>query len=88
MTTSPRKLELYEPANCIDDTSVGCNSYYIKNIMLGQETLIYACMYDYYDRSTGTEEFLVGSADGQDYYIFLDHNIFWYHVTTHFEVLA
>ena len=26
-------------------------------------------MYDYYDRSTGTEEFLVHSADSQDYYI-------------------
>ena len=26
-------------------------------------------MYDYYDRPTGTEEFLVTSADGQDYYI-------------------
>ena len=69
ITTSPRKLELYKPAECIDNSSVECDSYYVKNIMLGQEILIDACMYDYYGRPTGTEEFLVSSADGQDYYI-------------------
>ena len=69
ITTSPRKMKLYKPAECIDNNSVGCDSYYIENIMLGQEILIDACMYDYYDRPTGTEEFLVSSADGQDYYI-------------------
>ena len=69
ITTSPRRLELYKPAECIDNSSVGCNSYYVKNIMLGQEILIDACTYDYYDRPTGTEEFLVSSVDGQDYYI-------------------
>ena len=37
--------------------------------MLGQEILIVDCMYDYYGRPTGTEEFLLSSADGQDYYI-------------------
>ena len=35
--------------------------------MLGQEILIDACMYDYYDRPTQTEEFIVSSADDQDY---------------------
>ena len=69
ITTSPRKLELYKPAECIADSIVGCNSYYINNIMHGQEILIQACMYNYYDRPTGTEEFLVSSTDGQDYYI-------------------
>ena len=69
ITTSPRKLELYKPAECINNNNMECDSYYVKNIMLGQEILIDACMYDYYDRSTGTEEFLVSSADGQDYYI-------------------
>ena len=69
ITTSPRKLELYKPAECTDNSSVECDSYYVKNIMLGQEILIDACMYDYYGRPTGTEEFLVSSADGQDYYI-------------------
>ena len=64
-----RKLELYKPAECIDNSSVGYDSYYVENIMLGQEFLIQASMYDYYDQPTGTEEFLVNSADGQDYYI-------------------
>ena len=70
ITTSPRKLELYKPAVCIDYNNVECNSYYhVKNIMLGQEILIDACMYDYYDRPTQTEEFIVSRADDQDYYI-------------------
>ena len=69
ITTSPRKFELYKLAECIDNSYIRCNSYFIKNIMLGQEILIDACMYDYYDRPTGTEEFLVSSTDGQDYYI-------------------
>ena len=69
ITTSPRKLELYKPAECINNNNMGCVSYYVKNIMLGQEILIDACMYDYYDRSTGTEEIFVSNADGQDCYI-------------------
>ena len=69
ITTSSKKLVLYKPAQCIDNSNVGCDSYYIKNIMLGQEILIDACMYDYYDRSTSTAEFLITSADNQDYYI-------------------
>ena len=69
ITTSPRKLELYKPAVCIDYNNVECDSYYVKNIMLGQEILIDACMYDYYDRPTQTEEFIVSNVDDQDYYI-------------------
>ena len=69
ITTSPRKLELYKPAECTNSNNVGCDTYYVKNIMLGQEVLIDACMYDYYDRPTGTEEYIVNSADNQDYYI-------------------
>ena len=49
ITTTPRKLELYKPAECIDNSDTGYNSYFAKNIMLGQEILIDACMYDYYD---------------------------------------
>ena len=69
IATSPRKLELYKPAECIDNRSTGCDSYYNNNVMLGQEILIFACLYDYYGQPTGTEEFVVSSADGQDYYI-------------------
>ena len=49
ITTSPRKSEFYKPAECIDNNDMGCNSYFVENIMLGQEILIDACMYDYYD---------------------------------------
>ena len=75
ITTSSKKLVLYKPAQCIDNSNVGCDSYYIKNIMLGQEILIDACMYDYYDRSTSTAEFLITSVDNQDYYISGSHYI-------------
>jgi len=68
-TTSPRKLELHEPAYCINNYDGECDSYYVNNIMLGQEILIDACMYDYYDQPTSASEFLVTSAhaDDQDY---------------------
>ena len=75
ITTSPKKLILYKPAECIDNSNAECDSYYIKNIMLGQEILIDACMYDYYDRSTSTAEFFITSTDNQ-ITIFLDHNTF------------
>ena len=45
ITTSPRKLELYKPAECIDNSSVGYDSYYVENIMLGQEFLIHASLH-------------------------------------------
>ena len=69
ITTSPKQLVLYKPAKCIDNSDVACDSYYIENIMLGQEILINACMYDYYGRPTGTAEFFINSTDIQDYYI-------------------
>ena len=69
ISTSPKKLILYKPAECIDNSNAECDLYYIKNIMLGQEIMIDACMYDYYDRSTSTAEFFITSTDNQDYYI-------------------
>ena len=35
ITTSPKKLVLYEPVKCIDDSDEACDPYYVKNIMLG-----------------------------------------------------
>ena len=74
ITTSPSKLELYQPAVCIDSSTnktEECNSYYVSNIMLGQEINIVfdACMYDYYDQPSDTDRFLVGGEDNQGYYI-------------------
>ena len=72
ITTSPSKLELYRPAVCIDGSeneTKECNSYYVNNIMLGQEILIDACMYDYFDQPSDAARFLVDGADKQKYYI-------------------
>ena len=70
ITTSPSKLELYQPAICIDEyinKTEECNSYYVSDIMLGQNILFNACMYDYYDQPSDTAQFLVN--DYQDYNI-------------------
>ena len=72
ITTSPSKLELYQPAICVDDNTnqtEECKSYYASNIMLGQKVVFHACMYDYYDQPSDAARFLVSGADDQDYYI-------------------
>ena len=54
---------------CIDDDNVtNCGTYYINNIMLGQEIIIDACVRDYYDQRTVETQFMVDSNDE-------DHNI-------------
>ena len=73
ITTSPSKLELYQPAICIDENmnkTGECNTYYVSDIMLGQTIIFDACMYDYYDQSSDAARFVVnGTADYQDYHI-------------------
>ena len=73
ITTSPSKLELYQPAICIDENmnkTEECNSYYVSDIMLGQNIIFDACMYDYYDQPSDAARFVVnGTADYQDYHI-------------------
>ena len=49
---------------CIDDnngTDCGTYIYCIKNIILGQEITIDACVLDYYDQPAGETHFLVDS---------------------------
>ena len=60
----PSKLVLGDPAVCIDDDNVGnCGTYYINNIMLGQEIIIDACVLDYYDQPAVETQFMVNSND-------------------------
>ena len=59
--TSPNELKLYAPTRCIDTDNEECQEYYIDNIMLGQEILLDACMYDYYDKEAATAQFLVSA---------------------------
>ena len=69
ITTTPKVLKLYQPAICIEDEAEECGSYYINNIMLGEEVLVGACMYDYYDRPSNDAQFVVTGSNNRDYYI-------------------
>ena len=53
VATSPSKLILYNPAKCIHGNITECDTYYINNIMLGQEITLDACALDYYDQPIG-----------------------------------
>ena len=62
--TPPSKLVLGDPAVCIDeDNNTKCGTYYVNNIMLGQEIIIAACVLDYYDQRTVETQFMVDSND-------------------------
>ena len=63
--TSPSKIELYASnVHCVNCTS---DSYYIKNIMLGQKILLDACMYDYYDHPVDVARFILSINESQGY---------------------
>ena len=72
LITSPYKLMLRSP---IDDIN-GVDSYYIQNIMPGQEIMIDACVLDYFNQTGNVVPFLIsidsctGDINGcQDYYL-------------------
>ena len=69
IVTSPNKLILYNPAKCINDDDTDCDTYYMNNIMLGQEITFYACLLDYYDQPTEATQFLITGMNHQDYNI-------------------
>ena len=69
--TSPNELKLYPPTKCLNppnrDSDEECKLYYIENIMLGQEILLDACMYDYYNTTADAAQFLVtGNSVGNE----------------------
>ena len=62
ITTSSNELKLYATTRCINITdNKECKVYYIDNIMLGQEILLDACMYDYYNKESDAAQFLVSA---------------------------
>ena len=67
VSTSPRRLILFDPAKCIDKNYSECHTYYISNIMLGQEIRFNACVLDYYNQPTELTQFLVTGMDHQNY---------------------
>ena len=65
ITTPPSKLE-FDDIKCDNEfTSTNC---YIKNVMLGQEIIISACIRDYYDRPADATLFVVDGRN-QEYRI-------------------
>ena len=69
VTTSPHKLILHNPTKCINGTDATCDTYYINNIMLGQDITFDACVLDYYDQPTEATQFLITGMNHQDYNI-------------------
>ena len=62
--TPPSKLILGDPAVCIDIENVtDSGTYYVNNIMLGQEIILEACVRDYYDQPAVETQFIVNSND-------------------------
>ena len=70
IATSPKTLRLHYPAKCISNDSVGCEKYYIDNIMLGQEITIPTCLLDYYNRPAEVTQFTIIGEDHQNYYVY------------------
>ena len=68
--TSPKKIQFYNSnIKCIGDNanSTTCNIYYINNIMLGQQIVLDACMYDYYGHPADAARFLINGDNTQGY---------------------
>ena len=62
----PKKLAFYDPATCIDDDNKTCKTYYISNVMLGQDIKIDACVLGFNDQPAGGVDFVISGKD-QDY---------------------
>ena len=69
VATSPSKLILYNPTNCIHGNDTYCDVYYINNIMLGQEITFDACLVDYYNQPIKSAQFVVSGINHQHYII-------------------
>ena len=67
ITTSPNRLVLYNPTKCINSNETDCDTYYMNNIMLGQDITFDACLLDYYDQPTEAAEFSITGMNHQDY---------------------
>jgi len=62
--TPPKKLEFYNAVTCIVNNSNGnCQTYLTRNIMLGQEIIIDACVRDYYDQPADGTLFILNDED-------------------------
>ena len=62
--TSPNQLWLYYPAQLVNNTDL--STYYVHDIMLGQQIIIPACVVDYYGMPVGSVQFTVQLADNNN----------------------
>ena len=69
--SSAFKLLLYNTVKCIkgNNTDLDCDTYYMSNVMLGQEITFDACVLDYFDQPTEATDFVVSGMEHQDYKI-------------------
>ena len=62
--TSPNQLRLYYPAQLVNNTDL--STYYVRDIMLGQQIIIPGCVVDYYGMPAGSVQFTVQLADNNN----------------------
>ena len=75
LLTSPYKLLLNSTVKCINENNTNCNTYYINNVMLGQEITFDACVLDQFNQPTKATDFVVSGMEHQDYNISVYFNI-------------
>jgi len=63
----PHKLILYDPAICVDNQTT-CERYLLKNIMLGQDLKVNACVVGLFDQPADRTDFLINS-NSKDHFI-------------------
>ena len=59
--TPPNEVKFSNPATCINDGNTHCNSYFIRNIMLGKPIIMPAFVLDYYNQTVDSLHFLIQS---------------------------
>ena len=69
IATNPNKLILYNPAICINGSDTNCDTYYMSNVMLGQEITFDACVLDFFDQPTEATQFVITDMNHEDYRI-------------------
>ena len=67
VVTSPKELILHDPVKCISTNNTECNTYYITDIMLGQELKFNACIVDYYYQPTEVTQLSITGINQEHY---------------------
>ena len=59
----PHKLIFYEPTFCIDTNGTACKTYFIDNVILGQDIKVNACVLGFNNGPAGGANFLLIEED-------------------------